>query len=91
VIINRLQAFSGKTSVLDGEGAIYAEMRESELGVDKEAACCRCMPRSLRRNSKISRASGAGVKNQATPAANDVIRNEKTRAFNIGVLSMRKR
>jgi hypothetical protein len=38
VIINRWQAFSGKTAVLDGEGATYAEMRESRLGVDKEAA-----------------------------------------------------
>jgi hypothetical protein len=38
VIINCWQAYSGKTLVLDYEGATYAEMRESRLGVDKQAA-----------------------------------------------------
>jgi DNA modification methylase len=38
VIINRWQAFSGKTAVLDGAGATYAETREQRLGKDKEAA-----------------------------------------------------
>jgi hypothetical protein len=38
VIINRWQAFSGKTAVLDGDGATYAEMREQRLGKAKEAA-----------------------------------------------------
>jgi hypothetical protein len=39
----------------------------------------------------MSRASGAGVKNRATPAENDVISNEKMRAFTIGVLIMLRR
>jgi hypothetical protein len=39
----------------------------------------------------MSRASGAGVKNRATPAVNDVISNEKMRAFTIGVLIMSRR
>ena len=38
VIINRWQAFSGKTAVLDGAGATYAEMSEQRLGKAKEAA-----------------------------------------------------
>ena len=38
VIINRWQAFSGKTAVLDGAGATYAETCEQRLGKAKEAA-----------------------------------------------------
>ena len=38
VIINRWQAFSGKTAVLEGESATYAEMREQRLGAATEAA-----------------------------------------------------
>jgi DNA modification methylase len=37
VIINRWQAFSGKTAVLDGEGATYTEIR-GQRGAAKEAA-----------------------------------------------------
>jgi hypothetical protein len=45
---------------------------------------------SFRRKSKKSLASGAGVKNIATPAANDVINIEKTRAFKMGFLNICK-
>lgn len=38
VVINRWQAFSGKTAVLAGEDRTFADVRATRLGSEQEAA-----------------------------------------------------